>query len=211
MRNAFLIAICLFLFSCIANAQSIQTSRDWHFKLSGGSTSIGSGVYKNGYGIGIDVSKNIAKVPTAGMGKLLVGGELLFEQAASSPKMGSITDADFPQTGFSQVSASTLWPKVSYHPFQKTFIGFNVQVGPTLGYTYSSHENWASYVSTPGGEYFRSGTIAYDHGFRVGYRISSGYEFAIGKQWMAGARIDFSNTNKGEINTLLGLKAGVRF
>lgn len=145
------------------------------------------------------------------MGKLLLGGELLFEQAASSPKMGEITNDDFPQTGFSQVSAATIWPKVSYHPFRKTLIGFNIQAGPTVGYTFSSHENTASYISLPGGGYFRSGTIAYNHGFRIGYRISSGYEFAIGKLWMAGARVDFSNTQKGEINTLLGLKTGVRF
>jgi hypothetical protein len=210
MRTAFIIIYCSCLFFGVAAAQSGQTAKDWYFKLSGGSVAFGTGVFEDGYGIGIDVSKNLVKIPKPGMGKLLVGGELLFEQGANSPKTGFITDEDFPQTSFSQVSASTLWPKVSYHPFHKTLIGFNIQVGPTVGYTYSSWEGSAEYITIPGG-YYRSGTVTYDHGFRVGYRISSGYEFAIGKQWMAGARVDFSNTNKGEINTLVGLKTGVRF
>lgn len=211
MRNALFITTCLFLFFTTATAQSIQTAKDWYFKLSGGSVSFGSGVFETGVGIGIDVSKNIVKNPSAGLGKLLLGGELLFEQGVNSPEMGYISSQTIALNTFGHVSATTLWPKVSYHPFHKTLIGFNIQAGPTVGYTFSSREGTSSYITSPGGGYYRSGTVVYEHGFRVGYRISSGYEFAIGKKWMAGARVDFSNTQKGEINTLLGLKTGVRF
>lgn len=193
-------------------AQQPQISKEWYLKVSGGSVSFGTGVFANTYGIGIDVSKNIIMKPKPGIGKLLVGGELLFEQGVNSPKMGvlSIEEAS-PIFSFYHVSASTLWPKVSYHPFHKGFSGFALQVGPTIGYTFYSGAESTSTISLPGGGYFRQSAIGYDHGIRVGYRLSTAYEFTICKNWLAGLRVDFSNTQKGEINTLLGIKGGVRF
>jgi hypothetical protein len=193
-------------------AQQSQNSKDWYLKVSGGSVSFGTGVFANTYGIGIDVSKNIIKKPKLGIGKLLVGGELLFEQGVNSPKMGRLSEEEgSPFFSFYHVSSSTLWPKVSYHPFRKGFSGFALQVGPTIGYTFYSAEESSSLISSPGGGYFRQSAISYDHGIRVGYRLSTAYEFTICKTWLAGLRVDFSNTQKGEINTLLGIKGGVRF
>jgi hypothetical protein len=104
-----------------------------------------------------------------------------------------------------------LWPKISYYPFPKVLSGFNVQLGPTIGHTFYSYSKSSSTLSLPDGEFFRRDVIDYNHGIRVGYRISTGYEFIVVKKWIMGFRADFSNTNEGEINTMLGLKGGIRF
>lgn len=214
MKSAGIFTLILLIGADMALAQQPLPGKDWYFKLSGGYVSFGTGVLDQTYGVGFDVSKNVVKHPGFGMGRLLLGGEFLFEQGVSSPKMGllSPTDAQGPFTSFYHVSASTLWPKVSYYPFAKTFAGFNVQAGPTIGYTYFSRQISSSLIlDPPTGGAFRRVALDYDHGVRVGYRISTGYEFAIGKKWLAGFRADFSNTQKGEINTMLGAKAGIRF
>lgn len=212
MQKIFTLTLLGLIFYATLSAQQAQISKDWYLKVSGGSVSFGTGVFSDGYGIGIDVSKNIVKKPKPGLGRLLLGGELLFEQGVNSPKMGVLSEEEaYPFTSFNHVSSSTLWPKVSYHPFHKGFSGFALQVGPTIGYTLYSGSESSSVISLPQGGYFRQSTIGYDHGIRVGYRLSTAYEFTICKTWLAGLRVDFSNTQKGEINTLLGIKGGVRF
>jgi hypothetical protein len=137
MQKIFTLTLLGLIFYATLSAQQAQVSKDWYLKVSGGSVSFGTGVFSDGYGIGIDVSKNIVKQPKPGLGRLLLGGELLFEQGVNSPKMGVLTEEEgSPFFSFYQVSSSTLWPKVSYHPFHKGFSGFTLQVGPTIGYTF---------------------------------------------------------------------------
>jgi hypothetical protein len=60
------------------------------------------------------------------------------------------------------------------------------------------------------GNSLRQSILSFDNGFILGYRISTGIEFDISKKIMTGFRLDFSNNTKGEINTLAGLKLGIK-
>ena len=48
------------------------------------------------------------------------------------------------------------------------------------------------------------------NGFTVSYRISTGFEFNINKKILTGIRLDFTDNNEAEINTLAGIRIGVR-
>ena len=211
MKQKITAILLLFLLSNALSAQRPASLKDWYFKFAGGYVSFGTGVISNTYGVGLDISKNVVKQPRMGMGRLLVGAEWLFEQGTTSPKMGLLSPGDWVGSSFSHVSVNTLWPKVSYYPFPKILSGFNVQLGPTIGHTFYSYSTSSSTLSLPEGELFRRDVVEYDHGIRVGYRISTGYEIIVRKKWIVGFRGDFSNTQKGEINTMLGLKGGIRF
>ncbi len=89
--------------------------------------------------------------------------------------------------------------------------GLNVAIGPTLGYTFSSKEEQATRRTLFPGETVRSSILSFDNGFYPGYRISTGYEIRLGRKLLTGFRLDLSNNTKGDINTLAGLKLGVRF
>lgn len=161
-----------------------------------------------GYSVLIDASKNVLKRSSFALDKLLVGGELIFENGAQDPIVHNPTIDEFFFTTFYQVSSTILWPKISYYPFGKILNGFNIQVGPTLGYTYFSTEERSS-VTVVGGEGTRYTNLSYQNGVRYGYRVSAGLEFNVSKKVLTGVRFDWSNNNEGEINTLLGLKVGL--
>ena len=189
-------------------SQTVQT-KNTYFKLSGGRVVFGTGDFL-GYSIAIDISKNVIKKSRWGLDKLLLGGEFLFENGVKNPVVDNPTTDDFFAATFQHVSSTILWAKASYYPIKKIVKGFNIQVGPTFGYSYRSAEKQASRVVYSPTVSFRQSTLTFDNGFWVGYRISTGIEFDIAKKFLAGFRLDFSNNNVGEINTLAGLKVGIK-
>lgn len=178
-------------------------------RLSGGSVSFGTGDFL-GYGLGIDLSKNVIAKAKPGLNKLMLGAEFLFENGVKNPVVQNPTIGEFFSTSFQHVSTSQLWIKGSYYPFGKIVKGFNIQVGPTLGYSYRSNEARATRVVDVFGNAVRESTLKFDNGFTVGYRISTGLQFDLNRKLQAGFRLDFSNNNEGEINTLAGLSMGLK-
>lgn len=140
----------------------------------------------------------------------MLGAELLFENGVKNPVVQNPTIGEFFSTSFQHVSTSQLWIKGIYYPFGKIVKGFNIQVGPTLGYSYRSNEARATRVVDVIGNSVRESTLKFDNGFTIGYRISTGIQFDLNRKLQAGFRLDFSNNNEGEINTLAGLSLGLK-
>src|SRR5436190_1351424 len=82
---------------------------------------------------------------------------------------------------FSQVSNAVLWTKASYYPLKKIVRGFNIQLGPSVGYSYRSKEAAGNVTIDASGNATRQSYLSFDNGFTVGYRISTGIEFDITK------------------------------
>ena len=184
--------------------------RSTYLKFSGGRVAFGTGDYF-GYSFGFEASKNIITEPVWGLAKFLVGGEMIFENGAENPVIENPTIEEFYSKTFYHTSNTILWPKVSYYPLKKIVKGFNIQLGPTVGYSNRSQEVRADLMADASGASIRQSYLSFHNGFTIGYRISTGIEVGITKKFQAGFRLDFSNNNKGEINTLIGLKAGIIF
>lgn len=188
----------------LGNAYSQQ--KETQLTVSGGYVSFGSGDFL-GYYLGIGASRQVNKKPSAGLNKLLLGGELIFENGTKNPVVYNPTVSEFLQT-FHHVSTSMLWVKASYYPLNKILRGLNIQLGPTIGYSYRSSEGWvASRPNVPVGV-VRESRLSYDNGVIYGYRISAALDFRLTNKLFTGLRMDFSNTQKGEINNSLGAKIG---
>lgn len=185
-----------------------NSNKDVYLKLSGGHVSFGSGDFL-GYSISIEASKNIIKKPSFPLDRLLLGGELFFENGVNNPVVNNPAPAQF-FTSFQHASSTILWAKASYYPFRKIIPGFNIQIGPTVGYSYRSMEESVALTADVFGRYTRHSKLYFDNGFTYGYRISSGIEFMISKRLLTGLRMDFSNNNEAEINTMVGIKMGVK-
>lgn len=184
-----------------------QINKKKYLNISAGSLSFGTGDFM-GYSILIDGAVDLIQKPKFGINKLLIGPEIIFENGVKNPTINSnIIDYNT----FNQVSSSIIWGKVGYYPFTKSFEGLNINIGPTLGYSYRSKEGRISFTRNSLGEITRSSILIFNNTFNFGYRISIGYDFNIEKKIIVGARLDFSNNNIGEINTLAGCKFGVKF
>lgn len=206
--NKKLLVAFLVLLSLTALSQSPQPSGSL-LRLSAGRVSFGTGDFL-GYGIGVDVSKNMIRTPRPGLHKLLIGGELFFENGVKNPVIQNPTIGQFFSSSFQQVSTSLLWFKAGYYPFRKIVKGFNIHLGPVVGYSNRSTEIRATREVDVFGNSVRESTLAFDNGFFIGYRISTGLEFDVNRKLQAGFRFDFSNNNEGEINTLAGISLGIK-
>ena len=182
-----------------------------YLNVSGGRILFGTGDIP-GFGIGVELTKNIAKESRPGLSRLLVGGELIFENGTRNPVITNPSQNELFFDSFYHTSTTSLWPKLSYYPFSKFLKGLHIQAGPTLGYSFRSKEARVSVDDIPTfGEYSRQSVLSFDNGFVIGYRLSTGYEFDLIKNITTGIRFDFSNNNDGDINTLLGIKIGFKF
>lgn len=206
-KNLLLFIFSFFFFQSFS--QTIQ-SKNTYLKFSGGRVAFGTGDYF-GYLISFDASKNIITKSKWGLSKLLLGGEMIFENGVENPPGESGTFEENKYSTFYHTSNAVLWPKVSYYPLKKILSGFNIQLGPTVGYSYRSREASAEITVDNSGSVTRASYLAFDNGVTVGYRISTGIEFGIAKKILTGFRLDWCNNTDGEINTLLGLKVGINF
>ena len=196
----------LFLFVTFSQT---NTNKNIYLKLSAGQVSFGTGDFL-GYSFSFDASENLIKKSSFGLDKLLIGGELLFENGVKNPIIQNPTQEEFFSKTFQHVSSTVLWTKVSYYPFKKIISGLNIQVGPTAGYSYRSTEARASRSINALGQSTRQSTLYFNNGFTYGYRISTGIEFNITKKLLTGFRLDFSNNNESEITTLAAVKIGIQ-
>ena len=205
MKKTLLTTICSLLL--IVTFSQTNSNKNIYLKLSAGQVFFGTGDFL-GYSFSFDASKNLIKKSSFGLDKLLIGGELLFENGVKNPIIQNPTQEEFFSKTFQHVSSTVLWTKFSYYPFKKIISGFNIQVGPTIGYSYRSTEAEASRAVNALGQSTRLSTLYFNNGFTYGYRISTGIEFNITKKLLTGFRLDFSNNNEAEINTLAAIKIG---
>lgn len=205
-KNVF---ILLFVFFTLPSfSQSHKEPNTW-LRLSGGSVSFGTGDFM-GYSFGLGLLMNVIRQPKPGLDKLVVGGELLFENGVKNPVVQNPTLGEFFGTSFQHVSTSLLWVKAGYYPFRKIVKGFNIHLGPVVGYSNRSYEIRATREVDVFGNSVRESTLEFNNGFFIGYRISTGLEFDLNRKFQTGIRFDFSNNNEGEINTLAGISLGVK-
>jgi len=203
------ILVVFFSFTCFQTFSQRVQPKNTYLKFSGGRVSFGTGDFL-GYSFSFEGSKNIVKKSHWGLDKLLIGGEFIFENGVENPVIQNPTFLEFINKTFDHTSNAILWTKASYYPLKKVVKGFNIQLGPTFGYSYRSREMQARLLVYDSGNSIRQSILSFDNGFTIGYRISTGIEFDLNKKMQAGFRLDFSNNNEGEINTLVGLKVGMR-
>lgn len=203
-----LFTTCFALIGIITFSQT-NPNKNVYVKLSGGQVSFGTGDFL-GYSFSIDASKNIIKKSSFALDKLLLGGELIFENGVKNPVIQNPTQEQFFSKTFQHVSSTIFWTKVSYYPFKKIINGFNIQVGPTVGYSNRSTEERTRRSVNASGQSTRLSTLVFNNSFTYGYRLSTGIEFNLTKKLLTGFRLDFSNNNEAEINTLAAIKMGVK-
>jgi len=204
-KNILILLFALFTFPSFSQSPKLPGS---FLRLSGGSVSFGTGDFM-GYSFGVGLLKNVIRQPRTGLDKLLVGGELIFESGVKNPVIQNPTQEEFFAKTFRHTSSTLLWAKAGYYPFKKIVKGFNIQAGPVIGYSSRSTEQRASRVVDILGNSVRQSTLTFNNGFVFGYRISTGIEFDLSRRLHAGFRLDFSNNNEAEINTLAGLSVGI--
>lgn len=203
------VLLLILILGCMPETGGAQPGNNLYLRLSGGHMSFGTGDY-TGYAIGLEVSKNVIAKPRWGLARLLPGGEILFEHGVKKPVIDNPTVSQFFSSTFRHTSGTILWGKAAWYPFPRYVKGFHIQAGPTLGYFNRSAEQRAMRVVDATGNATRHSVLSFDNGFAVGYRISTGIDWDIRRQWIAGFRLDFANNTKGEINTLAGVRTGIR-
>lgn len=205
----FSLIFLLFVFINVSVFSQSSVTSGSLLRLSGGRVSFGTGDFL-GYGLGVDFSKNMIRTPRPGIQKLLLGGEILFENGVKNPVIQNPTIGEFFSTSFQHVSTSLLWLKAGYYPFRKIMKGFNIHLGTVAGYSNRSTEIRATRIVDVFGNSVRESTLVFNNGFFIGYRISTGMDFDLNQKLQAGFRLDFSNNNEGEINTLAGISMGIK-
>lgn len=189
-----IIFLCIFNFNL--NAQENKQLK--FFKFSIGRVAFGTGDIF-GYSFSSEVSKSLNQ-------HLHLGIEAAIENGKNQPDM---FDAF---TTFNHVSNASLTPKLNYYPFSKIAKGFNIGLGPTLGYQMKTEEFQRTILYDPNGfPYLRRTILNHTNSLFIGYRISVNYDINFKKRFLVGLRSDFSNYNNGDINTLLAIKAGFTF
>ena len=161
----------ILLFYLVSLSQD-NVPKNVYLKLSGGRVNFGSGDI-SGYSLAFDFSKDLVKKSGFGLHKFLVGGELIFENGVRSVVVDNPTLSEF-FSSYHQVSNTLLWAKASYHPFKKIFAGFNIQLGPTIGYSQRSGEESALRSVDILGQATRWSRLYFDNGLTYGYRILTG-------------------------------------
>jgi hypothetical protein len=136
-KNSFLI----FLFALVSYSSYSQTanSKNLYLKFSGGRVAFGTGDFL-GYSFALDMSKNVIKKSNWGLSRLLIGGEFIVENGVKNPVVQNPTFEEFIAKTFRHTSNAIIWTKASYYPFKKVIKGFNIQLGPTFGYSNRSTE-----------------------------------------------------------------------
>jgi hypothetical protein len=209
MKQKLYITALFITLLCDQTLAQSNSKSDTYIKLSGGRVVYGTGDVI-GSSLAFDISTNILKSSRPGLSQLLLGGELIFENGSRTTKVENPSTNEFFNDWFQHNSDFVLWGKASYYPFRQVLKGFNIQIGPTFGYSYVSSEARASRQVDITGYATRISTLRFDNRFTFGYRISTGLEFNLSPRFLAGFRLDFSNNTAEDINTLAGIKLGYK-
>ncbi len=208
MKLILIIAIfCLFS----TQAFSQKDVHNKYLKLSAGRMLFGTGDIV-GYAANVEYAKRLNS------GKMFLkhfamGAELSFENGATEPDVYTTPAQESFNRSFHTTTNIVFTPKFTYYPFNKTFAkGINITGGISVGFTSQSREFQSGYTYDPVFQRsVRHSYLAFYNKAMFGYRITTGYEFMVTKKIVAGARLDFDSYENGDINTLIGLKAGIRF
>ncbi len=202
----------LLIFCIVAWKVSAQKTSDYKnsVKITSGRVLFGTGDVA-GFSINIEGSRDLISKSKKFVSRLLIGTEFSFENGTKNPVIKNPSDEEFISHSFRHTSNSVLSGKLTYYPFRSVFRGFNISIGPSIGFQYVSAERNAQRVMIFPGEYRRKSELYFENKILAGYRITTGYEFAISKKILAGFRLDFANYDNGDINTLAAGKIGVRF
>ncbi len=204
MRKFFIVLPC-FLFSLTSLSQKNNV-----ISLAAGRVSFGTGDFF-GYAANIEYAKRLNSLKAL-LKHFSIGFELGFENGDKEPKVINPTPDEFFAKTYHSTTNIVLIPKITYFPFSKTFAkGINVSAGVAVGYSNQNREFQATYIVDPVTQSsVRRSYLEYINKVLFGYRISTGYEWAF-RRILIGSRVDFHSYTNGDINTLIGLKAGYRF
>lgn len=189
-------SVLLVIMFAIQNGNTQVVAKNRYTKFTVGRVAFGTGDIF-GYSFSTELSKDLNK-------HINIGAEATIENGKVQPTFLNVFRT------FNQVSNIAITPKLNYYPFKK--IGFNVGIGPTIGYQINSKESqYTILYDVNGNPYWRRSILQYNNNLFVGYRVSLNYDVFFKKGFVLGVRSDFSNYNNGDINNLLALKAGFRF
>ena len=87
--------------------------------------------------------------------------------------------------------------------------GLHIAIGSTAGYYIISQSAAGEVSAYPDGSVVRKDYLAYRNYAFIGYKVSAGYEYYF-KKILIGARLEWRNNQKGDINTMYGGKIGWR-
>jgi hypothetical protein len=206
MRTTVFFVFCLISTCALSQQRNYKNS----IKLSSGRVLFGTGDVV-GFSVNIEYAKDIVKLPKLFLSKLLIGSEFSFENGAKNPVVENPTAGEFFSSSFNHISNSVLSAKITYYPFPRLLNGFNVSIGPSVAYHFHSYEAGAQFEVYSPTISRRMSELRFENAVMIGYRITTGYELQIAKRLITGFRLDFSNYNNGDINTLAALKMGYRF
>ena len=206
MKTAFIFLFCLgFIYG-----MGQQTHFSNNVKLTGGRILFGTGDVP-GYGVNVEYSRrlNANKNPNK---HFSWGADLSFEYGSRQPKVVNPTLSEFLNETYYATTNIILTPKLIYYPFAQTFAkGINISGGLSVGYTSQSREFQSSYqYDTTFQSSVRRSYLEYINQAIFGYRITAGYEWWF-TRILVGAQLNFDSYTNGDINTLVGLKTGIRF
>ena len=176
-------------------------AQDKYVSLSPGYILFGSGDVQ-GYSIRMAYAKNILKNAKT---KLFIGPELSFENGVQNPKIQNPSAEDFMfGPGFYHITNTILSGKASYFPFHRLIPGLYVSGGISMGYSTQSMESQADLLTLANGNRVRRSYLQFDNGIIYGYRIGSGYEVKLAKNYSAGILIELHNYNNNDFNSFWG-------
>ncbi|MEO6932280.1 MAG: hypothetical protein ABI151_11675, partial [Chitinophagaceae bacterium] len=108
----------LVIFSITQSFGQKEMPRISSISLSGGHMSFGTGDIL-GYSLSVEGLTQLNKRSSNRANKLLIGGELFFENGARSATTSSPAPGVIEWTTFRHTSGSVLWSKLAYYPLQR--------------------------------------------------------------------------------------------
>lgn len=163
-----------------------------------------------GYGVAASFQRSLVKRPRLGLGDLQIGGELFVETGSKGTQMTGDTYSEVYQN-YATNTTTSLWIKTSYYPIHKLIKGFNIALGPTIGYkneVSGSSLNIKYNIIT---QKWRKEILDFKHvnSTYLGYRLSFGYDVGI-KNKIIGLRMDFNSNTFGDVNLFAGMSLGIK-
>lgn len=205
MKTILSISFCFLLVS-LANAQS---GKAHNISISGGKFEVGKGNVP-GVWLAAGFEKRLRKSDSQQLSRFALGPELFFEHGADRTTVINPTVDQFFHERFFHESNAGLGVKAIFYPFNKWAEGFYVSGAPLIVYTIRTEETRAELIQYSPTLAIRMSELQNENRLLGGFRITGGYDFYFGENWLIGARADFVKFSSRDLNSLLGLKFGYR-
>lgn len=151
----------------------------------------------NGYSIGTQYAWGLTQ-------RVSMSGEAFAEEAHQQPVLDDAHK-------FYQVSNVGITVRLHYYPFAHFLKGLTLAGGPAFGHQSSTTEARSETRFDLGQPPVRQSVLQYDNNWFAGYRVSLNYNLPIKSRFVFGGRAEFSQYSNGDINTMIGLRGGVKF